>query len=245
MVAMLPETARWTLVDSGVASAQVHMDTDAKLLADAGSLSGPLLHHYDWERDSGTFGYFLDPYKLLDRSAVERRGVDLGRRPTGGGLVFHITDLAFSVVVPAGHPAYSTNTLENYAFVNRIVIEAVCAFLGRDAGMELLPDEPTPRDAACKHFCMAKPTKYDVMLDGRKVGGAAQRRTKLGFLHQGTIALGRMPQAVLSEILLPGTQVVQAMQDSTYPLLGESWTESELLDARASLRRELERAVGL
>jgi lipoate-protein ligase A len=36
---------------------------------------------------------------------------------------------------------------------------------------------------------MARPTKYDVMLQGRKIAGAAQRKTKAGFLHQGTIAL--------------------------------------------------------
>ncbi|SCA62818.1 Octanoyltransferase LipM [Chlamydiales bacterium SCGC AG-110-P3] len=238
-------TGQWTAIDSGVASAQQHMNTDAYLLSKAADLDGPLLHHYDWKCESGTYGYFLDPYKLLDCDAVQRHNIDLARRPTGGGLLFHISDLAFSVVVPAGHPAYSTNILENYAFVNNIVIDAIRSFLGNDFAPELLPAESQPRDAACRHFCMAKPTKYDVMLDGRKVGGAAQRRTKEGFLHQGTIALGRMKRSLLDELLLPGTEVSQAMQDTTYPLLGERWTVADLADARCALRRALEQAVGI
>lgn len=233
----------WDVIDSGVGRAQSHMDADARLLASIAGRAAPVLHHYQWERPSGTYGYFVDPYRLLDRSAVERHKIDLGRRSTGGGLVFHITDLAFSVLVPASHEAYSTNTLDNYAFVNRIVIDAIGRFLGRDAPMELLPREPTPVDAACRHFCMAKPTKFDVMMGGRKVGGAAQRRTKAGFLHQGTIALGRMPEDLLRELLLPGTQVIQAMQDNTYPLLGDGWNPQQLEGARCDLRRALELAV--
>ncbi len=37
--------------------------------------------------------------------------------------------------------------------------------------------------------CFANPVRDDVMLLGRKIAGAAQRRTRGGFLHQGSIQL--------------------------------------------------------
>ena len=37
--------------------------------------------------------------------------------------------------------------------------------------------------------CFANPVRNDLLLDGRKVAGAAQRRTRGGFLHQGSIQL--------------------------------------------------------
>ena len=46
-------------------------------------------------------------------------------------------------------------------------------------------------DAAPKisDACFANPVRDDVMLLGRKIAGAAQRRTRGGFLHQGSIQL--------------------------------------------------------
>jgi lipoate-protein ligase A len=35
--------------------------------------------------------------------------------------------------------------------------------------------------------CFANPVRADVMVNGRKVAGAAQRRTRAGLLHQGSI----------------------------------------------------------
>jgi lipoate-protein ligase A len=35
--------------------------------------------------------------------------------------------------------------------------------------------------------CFANPVRADVMIDGRKIAGAAQRRTRGGLLHQGSI----------------------------------------------------------
>ena len=82
---------------------------------------------------------------------------------------------------------------------------------------------------------MAKPTKYDVLWEGKKVAGAAQRKTKAGFLHQGSISLVMPPQDYLNYILAPGTSVQQAMQIHTYPLLGLSASSMEINLAKQKL----------
>ena len=86
---------------------------------------------------------------------------------------------------------------------------------------------------------MAKPTKYDVMLQGKKVGGAAQRRTKLGFLHQGTISLQIVPEKYLQELLKPDNCVLEAMRRYSFPLIDENCTAQELKEARAVIRQYL------
>ena len=45
-----------------------------------------------------------------------------------------------------------------------------------------------------RHLCFANPVSADVMIDSRKIAGAAQRRTRAGLLHQGSIqlAIGRV-----------------------------------------------------
>jgi lipoate-protein ligase A len=55
---------------------------------------------------------------------------------------------------------------------------------------------PTARWPACdgpqgrgysRHLCFANPVSADVMIESRKIAGAAQRRTRAGLLHQGSI----------------------------------------------------------
>ena len=47
----------------------------------------------------------------------------------------------------------------------------------------------TPDAAVCAsgYNCFANPVRADVMMNGRKIAGAAQRRTRRGLLQQGSI----------------------------------------------------------
>ena len=99
--------ANWEIIDTGCQSAKKNMCFDAQLLENADTFSKPVLHFYEWEGENATYGYFTDPSKLLNLDQVRKLCLQLARRPTGGGIVFHIWDLAFSVMVPATCPEFS------------------------------------------------------------------------------------------------------------------------------------------
>ena len=233
----------WQLLDTGKADPKCNMDADYHLLNGLSSTDKAILRFYEWEGDCATYGYFIEPGDFLNLEGVHRQGLKIAQRPTGGGIVFHLCDMAYSVLLPTSHPAVSLNTLANYAFINQAIASAVQQFLGESTAPKLLPAEPLAADKASGSFCMAKPTKFDVMLDGRKVGGGAQRRTRHGLLHQGTISLAMPREAYLREVLLPGTQVLDAMRQNSYFLLGESPTLTALNDARMSLRHHVAKAL--
>lgn len=231
----------WTILDTGTSSAEKNMQFDQDLLEDLESES--ILHFYEWEKPSISYGYFVAPEKFLDLSTVQKRGIDLARRPTGGGVVFHLWDFAFSVLIPSSSPQFSQNPLHNYAYINRAVLEAVQEFLGGTKGWELTPNDAPALDEKCTSFCMAKPTKYDVVLTGRKIVGAAQRKRKQGFLHQGTIALVMPPKDELTALLLPGSRVAEAILTHTMPLLGEKVSPQEINQAKQELRTLLQKCL--
>ena len=226
----------WKMIDTGRQSAEENMLFDTALLEQADSFSRPILHFYEWLKESATYGYFLDPSQFLNLEKAQQLSLQLARRPTGGGIVFHIWDMAFSVVVPASCGEFSWNTLANYAFVNHAVLSAVKEFLNDQMPLTLTSEDFVSRDPRCSHFCMAKPTKYDVVWEGKKIAGAAQRKTRKGFLHQGTIALVPPHIEYLDQILLSGSQVRDAMLAHTFPLLKESSQESEIAVAKQRLR---------
>ncbi len=233
----------WCIVDSGKAPAQQLMDRDSEFLFSLEKDPKPILHLYDWEGDSATYGYFVDPKDFLDLQAAKKRGLHLGRRPTGGGIIFHIWDFAFSVLVPASHPRFSQNTLENYGFVNERVLKAAQSLIPGQAAMEIIPEDLPSWEEKSRFFCMAKPTKYDVVLQGKKIAGAAQRKTKYGYVHQGSVSLCMPDREYLETVLLPGSQVIESMFSCTFPLLGKEATRQDLLDGRRKLKELLKTTI--
>ncbi|MEM1282852.1 MAG: hypothetical protein AAGG81_04790 [Chlamydiota bacterium] len=230
---------KWKIIDTGVNSAQENMDIDRKLLEEVGGNQQPILHQYDWEGLCATYGYFAKPSNLLNLEGVKRHGLKLGKRPTGGGVIFHVTDLAFSVLIPCSHPRFSLNTLDNYAFINEAVIQAIKKFSGDQLEPKLYNNESMEQRQIGEHFCMAKPTQYDVMVNGCKIGGAAQRRTKQGFLHQGSISLAMPPLPLLNDVLRSESNIFNAMQDVSYTLLCGDVSPKELKEARQEMRFHL------
>lgn len=225
------------VITSDGQSASYLMQHDAELLS---NLEGePLVHLYSFRSPSATYGYFLNPDRLFNMQEVHSRGLDLARRPTGGGVIFHAVDFTFSFLIPACHASFSLNPLDNYFFINRLVQETVEATLSLK--VELLPKNSISTREA-EPFCMANPTKYDLLVRGKKMGGAAQRKTKKGYLHQGSLLLGQLSCAYLAAIIKEKS-VVDGIYANSFAPLGNHWTEEELADLRASLRQNLKYTV--
>jgi lipoate-protein ligase A len=121
--------------------------------------------------------------------------------------------------MPADHPHFSLNTLENYQFVNQIVLDVIQSYFSLQP--ELITADAPSMGPHCRHFCMAKPTQYDVVYRGLKVAGSAQRKRKQGYLHQGTISLMAPERGLLLDLLLSQEEVTQAMTTYTFAPLAE------------------------
>jgi lipoate-protein ligase A len=90
--------------------------------------------------------------------------------------VYSCDDTTFTVVVPPGHRLHRLTTSETY----RLIHEAVA----RATGAEL----QQTGSARGQYECFQKPVAGDVVANGRKLAGGAQRRNRDGMLHQGSIA---------------------------------------------------------
>lgn len=221
--------------ETGRASAAENMGQDVFLLENLEREPAAVLHIYDWQGDAATFGHFIDPGQFFDLDAARQKGLSLQKRPTGGGIIFHSYDATFSLVIPKDHPLYSPNTMESYANVNREVVTVIGQFLGEALEPALLKASPPPQKAPSRHFCMAHPTKYDVVID-KKVGGAAQRRTRHGLLHQGSVSLVVPPLDLIASVLKEGEAIHAEMMASSQPLLTPG---DALVEGRRSFHQKL------
>ena len=136
----------------------------------------PAIRFYKWDHPALSFGYFGKFSEVANHSA-ER---DLVRRWTGGGIVFHGDDLTYSIVIPAADPAFSESSMSIYEKIHNAIRAALVAN-GQSAE---LAGNGAPR---ISDSCFANPVRADVLSNGRKIAGAAQRRTRRGLLQQGSI----------------------------------------------------------
>jgi lipoate-protein ligase A len=154
-------------------SAAMNMAIDEALSEHA---FAPSIRFYRWDSPALSFGYFG---KFADVAHYEHKG-DLVRRWTGGGVVFHGDDLTYAIVIPAEHMLAGQSTRLLYEQTHRAIQQALRA---TGQTVELASDN-APR---LSDSCFANPVRADVLLNGRKIAGAAQRRTRHGLLQQGSI----------------------------------------------------------
>ncbi len=166
--------------ESGQPSAALNMALDEALLENA---ARPALRFYNWARPSLSFGYFG---KLADAQAV---GGDreIVRRWTGGGIVLHGEDLTYSLVAPAAHPYARHSAREIYQHTHSAIRDVLVA-AGWSVSMVTTPA------SRVSEACFANPVVADLMAGDAKIAGAAQRRTRLGLLQQGSILFRDLPE---------------------------------------------------
>ena len=165
-------------------SAPMNMSIDEALLESA---TIPIIRFYRWRSPSLSFGYF-GKFSDVAIYAAERESV---RRWTGGGIVLHGDDLTYSIIIPASDPVFNESSNVIYEKIHRglattlngIGEHAVVA-AGVDHGRIALARRVVNTSGS---DCFANPVRADVMMGGRKIAGAAQRRTRRGLLQQGSI----------------------------------------------------------
>lgn len=171
----------WDFWLDGSHPAPDNMALDEALLLTSAGRGRPLLRVYEWDRPAVTIGY------VQTYDAAPKEGYTVIRRPTGGGVVFHDHDVTYSVIAPAGHWLAESGRMESYGTVNRAVQQGL-------QRLSLTPDlaqEEMPKSVdRSRMVCFRTPTRYDVLANGRKIAGSAQRRMREGLLHQGSIHFG-------------------------------------------------------
>lgn len=176
----------WRFIDSGDLDGSVNMAVDEALFR---SLSAPdarpVLRLYGWCIPTLTAGRFQ---KVRDAVALERCGalqIPVVRRFTGGALVYHSQEVAYSVSCSPHHLHGCTGQIQ----LSHLVFSSLLRFfakLGLSAAPRPGADSPRRSEGL---LCCLEREPWDIMVEGRKVGGHAMRRQRGALFQHGTIPL--------------------------------------------------------
>jgi len=213
---------QWQFVDTGEGRPAWNMAFDEALMECVNEQARPILRFYSWSIPAATFGYF----QKYDDVAAMTPLRPLIRRPTGGGVVPHENDWTYSLAIPPGHEWHRIRAEESYRRLHEWVAEAL-RIAGEEAGLA------EGCESAGPGHCFVGAEKHDVLVQGRKAAGAAQRRNKLGLLIQGSVQADAMT-ATRSE----WESAMQAAALKQFGVL--SFDDAPGLDATEARARELE-----
>jgi lipoate-protein ligase A len=166
-----------------------NMRRDACLLAAAESGAGPVLRLFRFSPPGITLGRAQDPARVLDLARCERDRVPWAVRPTGGRAILHDQEWTYSFAAPLTHPDGAGSISATYARLSGLIVRSL-ARLGAPAA--LAPGARSARAGAGGAFapCFASTARHEIVLEGRKLVGSAQRRTARALLQQGSLLLG-------------------------------------------------------
>lgn len=179
----------WRFLETPPARGEMNMALDAAI-ARGGFCKVPTLRFFSWQPYCVSLGYHQNAADV-NFEACKGAGIDVARRPTGGGAIFHAHEVTYSVSVPSNHAWYNLLPLDLY----RRVSEAIATGLQlMGAAVTFAPGEPRGvRHANGKPLrmaCFASSARNELLCQGKKIVGSAQRRFREGTLQHGSILLG-------------------------------------------------------
>ena len=144
---------------------------------------------YTWP-DVLSLGYNQDP-GTVDWEYCSHEGIEVTRRPTGGGAIYHdhYADLAYSIVAPAD--AVPGDLMDCYELFCEPILDA---FESIGVSARFVEQE---RDAVHQPACYLRalhPAHDIVGPDGRKLGGNAQYRRNDAVVQHGSLSVSLRPE---------------------------------------------------
>jgi lipoate-protein ligase A len=202
--------------------------------------SPPTIRFYGWRQPSISLGYFQDLRSEVNLDACKRFGIDVVRRPTGGKAVLHESDLTYAVIARQ-EGRFEPGILQTYLAISRCLCRALKGWgIPVDYAESGRSSPGTYLDASC----FAKPSRYELLVNGRKICGSAQARSRAAFLQHGSMLIGFNAERTV-ELLCTNRDSaaqVQSLSDSVtcirdYRLVGD--------DTPLALSRCMEEAFAL
>ena len=178
----------------GAHDAPTNMARDAELLDRAATrgLRETVLRLFTFSPPGITLGRAQDPGRELDLAALAREGVRWAVRPTGGRAIWHEEEWTFSLVTRLGPGGWAGSSDAAYERTGRLLAQALQG-LGVPAtlapGSARGPGAPREKTGAAPP-CFASTARHELVLEGRKLAGIAQRFSHGALLQQGSILIG-------------------------------------------------------
>lgn len=174
-----------------------NMAADEAMLETASERGLASLRFYTWSEPTLTLGYF-QPAAVREQ-LPNLASLSWVRRSTGGAAIVHHHELTYAFALPSGSQWKSA---ESWICRFHHLLQGVLSEVGVDSRLVICGEERKLGDV----LCFLHQTPGDMLVQGAKVAGSAQRKLRGALLQHGSLILRRSEFAPL----LPGMEDLAA-----------------------------------
>ncbi|WP_128225735.1 lipoate--protein ligase family protein [Halobacteriaceae archaeon SHR40] len=248
----------WRLIREEARPGPMQMALE-EVAAETAATGGPrTVRVYRWDPSTLSLGYHQDA-TTVDWEYCEQAGIDVTRRQTGGGGIYHDVDgdISYSIVAPAAE--LPGDLMDCYEQLCTPVFDAF-ERIGVDAAFAD-EEQPSIHQPAC--YLRAINPAHDILAGG-KISGNAQYRQRDAVIQHGSLSYSLTPERHLGTFATDDVSTEQftdrvtsireesgisreeavaslesALQEWADATVGE-WTDSELARAREIAEQKYE-----
>jgi len=146
----------------------------------------PTLRVYQWESPCVSLGYFQKENQVLDLEFMSEHKIPFVRRITGGAAILHHQEITYSLCLCCDDLDLSGSVKQSFKKLTSFLLEFY-----RSLGLEALyaSDVPGHVSRPFCDLCFSTNEDFDIMVEGKKLGGNAQKRKKKYIFQHGSIPL--------------------------------------------------------
>jgi lipoyl(octanoyl) transferase len=159
----------------------------------------PTLRFYGWLTPVVSIGYFQDVRREIDIEGCRRLGIGLIRRPTGGKAVLHDRELTYAVIASPDESHFPPDILRTYRVISNCLAKGLS---GIGIRAELKAEGRPSAEEALRTSCFSTPSRYELLVNGKKLCGSSQMRSHGAFLQHGALLMAFDPLSTCA-VMLP------------------------------------------
>jgi lipoate-protein ligase A len=217
-------STQWRLILDNARDAFSNMAIDKAILFAGPAV--PTVRFYQWLPAAVSIGCFQNLLLEVDALKCREQGVDVVRRITGGGAVFHDKELTYSIVLREKNKFLPGNLLASY--------EKICGAVIAGLSELGLMAEYVPIN--------------DIVVNGRKISGCAQTRRNKGVLQHGTMIMGVDVEKMFSLLKVPDEKLrgkmIAGAKERVTSIEKELGRMVSFDEAAAALKKGIEQTFG-
>ncbi len=209
---MLSAPIQWFFIKDEPLCGVLNMARDEWLLQCAAKTKVGFLRLYQWDTPTLSIGRNQRTENELERSTCEALDIPVVRRNTGGRAVLHGQDWTYSVCAPRNifGSVEDGGVMGIYQHLSKALVHFFLA-LGLHPQTHHLSRAQRLEQASA--VCFMTPAAFEIMHDGKKLVGSAQRLLPKAFLQHGSIPLA--PQTAQLEHLFVHAHAQEIAQHMT------------------------------
>jgi lipoate-protein ligase A len=222
----------WRLLLTGSRDAASNMAIDEAILSGCGQegegapAGAGTIRLYQWTPPAVSIGYFQGMRDEVDVAKCEAKDIEVVRRITGGGAVYHDAEVTYSLIANEKNESIPNNIMESYGLICNGLVLAL-----KEYGM----------DAAFRGI-------NDVCVGEKKISGSAQTRRYGGVLQHGTLLYDVDVPLMFDLLLVPNEKIkdkmIKAVEERVTSVKHQAG-EVEVKELMEALARGFEAALGI